>query len=108
MFVGAAPHCGPRSGGASLALGWSVKAVKPERSGGSAGSHSDWTFDGKTSIGCQNVIFDIMLEVQKDLLEDISAGIGQFFKNLIYKNFVRNLTSKLARSALTSPSRIRV
>jgi hypothetical protein len=33
----------------------------------------------KRQIGCQNVIFDIMLEVQKDLLEDISAGIGQFF-----------------------------
>jgi hypothetical protein len=41
-----------------------------------------------------------MSEVQKDL-EDISAGIGQFFKNRIYKNFVRILTSKLARSTLT-------
>jgi hypothetical protein len=29
-------------------------------------------------------------------------------KNLIYKSFVRNLTSKLARSTLTSASRIRI
>jgi hypothetical protein len=33
-----------------------------------------------------------MSEVQKDL-EDVSAGIKN---NLIYKNIVRNLTSKLA------------
>jgi hypothetical protein len=44
--------------------------------------------------------FDVMSEVKKDL-EDISAGIGQFKKNLIYKNFVWILTSKLARSTLT-------
>jgi hypothetical protein len=52
--------------------------------------------DVKTSF------FDVMSEVQKDL-EDVSAGIGQIKNNLIYKNFVRNLTSKLARSTLTSP-----
>jgi hypothetical protein len=46
-------------------------------------------------------------EVQKDS-QDVSAGIGQFFKSPIYKNFVRNLTSTLARSTLTSPGRIRV
>jgi hypothetical protein len=33
--------------------------------------------------------FDVVSEVQKDL-EDISAGIGQLKKNLIYKNFVLN------------------
>jgi hypothetical protein len=52
--------------------------------------------DVKTSF------FDVMSEVQKDL-EDVSAGIGQIKNNLIYKNIVRNLTSKLARSTLTSP-----
>ncbi len=31
--------------------------------------------------------FEVMSEVQKDL-EDVSAGIGQIKKNLIYKNFV--------------------
>jgi hypothetical protein len=48
-----------------------------------------------------------MSEVPKDL-EDVSAGIGQFLKNLIYKNFVLNLMSKLARSTLTLPGRSRV
>ncbi len=46
--------------------------------------------------------FDVVSEVQKDL-EDDSAGIGQIKNNLTYKNFVRNLTSKIARSILTSP-----
>jgi hypothetical protein len=40
--------------------------------------------------------FDIRSEVQKDL-EDVSAGID-FLKNSMHKNFVRNLTLKLARS----------
>jgi hypothetical protein len=43
-------------------------------------------------------------------LEDISAGIGKFKKksDILYKNFVLNLMSKLARSTLTLPGRIRV
>jgi hypothetical protein len=52
--------------------------------------------DVKTSF------FDVVSKVQKDS-EDFSAGIGQFKKNLTYKNFVWNLTSKLARSILTMP-----
>jgi hypothetical protein len=55
----------------------------------------------------KTTFFDIISEVGKDL-EDVSTGIGKFVKNLIYKNFVRNVTSKLARSTLTSPGRIRV
>jgi hypothetical protein len=51
---------------------------------------------------------EILSEVQKDS-EDVSAGIGKFLKILyISKKFVRNLMSKLARSTLTSPGRIRV
>jgi hypothetical protein len=50
---------------------------------------------------------DIMSEVKKDW-EDVSAGIDNFFLNPIYKNFVRNMTSKLARSTLTSGGTIRV
>jgi hypothetical protein len=42
------------------------------------------------------LFFDVMSEVQKDS-KDVSAGIGQLKNNLIYNNFVRNLTSKLAR-----------
>jgi hypothetical protein len=34
--------------------------------------------------------FDVMSEVQEDL-EDVTAGIGKFFKNPMYKNIVRNL-----------------
>jgi hypothetical protein len=41
-----------------------------------------------------------MSEVHKDS-EDVSAGIG-IFLNPIHKNFVKNLTSELARSTLTS------
>jgi hypothetical protein len=62
-----------------------------------------------------------MSEFQKDL-KDVFAGIGHFLKSDIqYKNFFpefdikvgegiffRNLTSKLARSTLTSPGTIRV
>jgi hypothetical protein len=51
--------------------------------------------------------FDVMSEVQKDF-KDVSAGIGQIKNNTLYKNFARNLMSKLARSTLTSPSWIRV
>jgi hypothetical protein len=49
---------------------------------------------------------EVMSEVRKDL-KDVSVGI---FKksDILYKNFVRNLKSKLARSTFTSPSRIRV
>jgi hypothetical protein len=50
--------------------------------------------------------FDVMSEVHKDL-HDVSAGIGQFLKYPIYKNFFRNLMSKLARSTLSLPGRIR-
>jgi hypothetical protein len=46
--------------------------------------------------------FDVVSEVQKDL-QEVSAGIGQIKNNLTYKNFVLNLTLKLARSILTSP-----
>jgi hypothetical protein len=45
--------------------------------------------------------------VQKDS-DDVSVGIGKFLRNPIYKNFVQNLKSKLVRSTLTSPGRIRV
>jgi hypothetical protein len=57
--------------------------------------------DVKTSF------FD-MSEVQKDS-EEVGAGIGIFFiYNPIYKNFVQNLMSKLARSTLTLHGTIRV
>jgi hypothetical protein len=46
-------------------------------------------------------------EFQKDS-QDVSTGIGQIKKNLTNENFVRNLTSKLSRSILTSPGCIRV
>jgi hypothetical protein len=55
---------------------------------------------------CENGIFYVMSEVQKDL-KDVSAGIGIFLYP-IHKNLVRNLTSKLARSTLTSASTIKV
>ncbi len=61
----------------------------------------------KRQNGHKNVFFDVMSGVQKDL-KDISAGIGTFLKNLIYKKFVCNLNLKLARPTLTSPGRIRV
>jgi hypothetical protein len=87
-------------------LGWSVIAVKPNGRGGSAGLHCDWTSNKKCQNGRQNIIFDVISEVQKDL-EVVSAGIGICF-NPINQNFFHNLTSKLVRPTLTSPSRIRV
>jgi hypothetical protein len=50
-------------------------------------------------------LFDILYEVQKDL-QDVSAGIGIFYP--VHKNFVGNLTSKLARSTVDMPSTNRV
>ncbi len=50
---------------------------------------------------------DVLSEVHKDS-EDISAGIGFFYIRHIHKNYVRNLTSKLARSTLTSSSTIKL
>ncbi len=54
----------------------------------------------------KTLFFDVLSEFQKDS-EDVSARIYIIFKNLAHKNFVRNLTSKLVRSTLTSPSTIR-
>ncbi len=50
--------------------------------------------------------FNVMLKAQKDS-GDISAGVDLFLIPL-HKNFVRNSTSKLARSTLTLPGIIRV
>jgi hypothetical protein len=47
--------------------------------------------------------FDVMSDFQKDL-EDVSAEIGEIKNNTLYKNFARNLMSKLAKLTLTSPS----
>jgi hypothetical protein len=48
--------------------------------------------------------FDVANEVQKDL-QDVSAGIGNFQKNLCNK-FSSNLMSKLVQLTWTSPSTI--
>jgi hypothetical protein len=55
----------------------------------------------------QNVIFEVISEVQKDL-EDISAKLEILPKNKVLNKFSCNLRSKLARSTLTSPGQIRV
>jgi hypothetical protein len=73
--------------------------VKPVGSGKATGSRRDRTSDEKTSKSTSKHHF-LTSEVQKDL-QDVSAG--SFKKNLTYKNFVRNLTSELERSTLTSP-----
>jgi hypothetical protein len=52
-------------------------------------------------------LFCILSIAQKDL-KVVSAGKGFFFLNLVHKNFVENLMSKLARSTLTSSGTIRV
>ncbi len=90
--------------GTSSPLRWSVMTVKPVGSGKVnrvAPRHHLWWKNVKMDIKTSFV--DVMSEVQKNS-QDISAGIGQFFKNQTHKNFVRNLTSKLARSTLTSPA----
>jgi hypothetical protein len=46
--------------------------------------------DAKTSF------FDVMSEVQKDL-EDIYAGLGKFFKNLIYKKIGPEFNVKVGK-----------
>ncbi len=61
----------------------------------------------KHKNGRKKAFFDVMSGVQKDL-QDISARIGKFEKKILNIKIVRNLMSKLARSTLTSPSRIKV
>jgi hypothetical protein len=58
ILTGTALNCGPQPGGTSPALGWSVKAVKTLRWGGSAGYCHSWTSDKNTAKNvCQKVIF---------------------------------------------------
>jgi hypothetical protein len=77
------PHRTADHGLARLLLhsgGHSVIAVKPDESGESAGSHSDWTSDEKNvKMDIKTSFFYVLSEVQKDS-EDVSAGIGQFNK----------------------------
>ncbi len=108
MLTGAAPHCGPRPGATSPAIRWSVFAVKLSGRGGVGNMSSRPDFWWKNvKMDVKTSFFDVVSEVQKDS-QDVSAGISQIKNNLTYKNFVRNLTSKLARSTLTSPGWIRV
>ncbi len=62
-------------------------AVKPNRRGGWQGRVATKFLVKISQSGHQNIIFDALSEVQKDL-EDISEGIGTFFKNLVHTNFV--------------------
>ncbi len=86
---------------------WMVcNSSKTERKGGALGECRDGgTFSENMSNGGQNVIFWRHVRSSKRS-GDLSAGIG-FFLNPIHKNFVQNLTSNMARSTLTSPSRNR-
>ncbi len=57
-FIGAAPHCGPRPGGTSLALAWSVIAVKTGRKRGWWQSNdATELLTKKRQNGCQNIVF---------------------------------------------------
>ncbi len=108
MLTGAAPHCGPRPGATSPAIRWSVSTVKLSGRGGVGNMSSRPDFWQKNvKMDVKMSFFDVVSEVQKDL-QEVSAGIGQIKNNLTYKNFVLNLTLKLARSILTSPGWIRV
>jgi hypothetical protein len=109
ILTGAVLHFTPQPGRTSPALGWSVIAVKPVgigEGGVCCGAVTELlTKNIKTDIKWS--FFDVVSGVQKDS-DDVSVGIGKFLRNPIYKNFVQNLKSKLVRSTLTSPGRIRV
>ncbi len=109
MLTGDALDCGTQPNGTSPILGWSVIAVKPSRKGGGSqqGGAAAGFFTKIFQMDIKTLFFDVLSEFQEDS-EDVSAGINIILKNLLHKNFVRNLTSKLVRSTLTSPSTIRV
>jgi hypothetical protein len=89
-------------------LGWSVIAVKPVGRGEIGRVAPQQNFGQKNiKMDVKMSFLEVMSEVQKNL-GDVFAGIGQFKKNPVYKNFVRNLMSKIARSTLTLAGRIRV
>ncbi len=108
MSTGTAPDCGPWPGGTSPALRWSVFTVKPRGRGGRSAmclrvrtsdeKKSKWNSKCNFFTSCQK-----FRKIWKTFLQD-----QVILKNLIYENFVRCWTSKLVRSTLTSPGRIRV
>ncbi len=107
FMTGAAPYCGPRPGGTSSSLGWSVYAVKPGGRGGAAEDAAAWLLTKIRQNGHQNVIFWGHVRTSK--------RSGRHFyrkgKKIIYKvlnKFSCNLRSKLVRSTLTLPGPIRV
>jgi hypothetical protein len=82
-----------------------VKQVRIGDGGRVATRQKFWRKNVKMDI--KTSFCKVMSEVKKDL-EDAYAGICQIKNNTLYKNFVRNSTSKLARSTFTSPGWIRV
>jgi hypothetical protein len=87
---------------------WLVcNSSKPGRKGGGVGRFRDWTCDKKISKYTSKCHF--LTSSQKfNNNQKTFCRNRQFFLNLIYKNFVENLKSKLARSTLTSPGTIQV
>ncbi len=75
IVTGAALDCGPQPSLTSLPLGWSVIAVKPSGRGGRHGGAVAGLLTKIHQKVCQNIIFKVMSEVQKDS-EDIFAGTG--------------------------------
>jgi hypothetical protein len=64
---------------------WVVcNSSKIEGKGGLAGSRCK-----KHQNGCQNLIFDVMSKVQKDL-EEVAAGIGTF-KKILYRRILSGI-----------------
>jgi hypothetical protein len=78
MLTGVELHCGLRPGGTSPAHRWSLFTVKANGIGGGGVCRCGQTSDEKNHQNrCQNVIFNVMSEVQKDLEDVSSTGIGK-------------------------------
>ncbi len=106
MLTGATPDCRPWPGRASPLLGWSVLAVKSNGRGVRQGHAATGLLTKKRQNRHQTIIFWGHVRSSKRFGRRFWRN-RLFKKNLIYKKFVRNLMSKLARSTLTSPGTIR-
>ncbi len=95
MLNGAAPDCGPRPGRTSPALRWSVIAVKPNRKGGSARLHRNWTSDEKMSKWTSKHHFLTSCQKYRKIWKMFLLEYCRWFFIPIYKNFVWNLMPKL-------------
>jgi hypothetical protein len=107
MLPDAAPHCESRPGDFSRTRVVCNDSKTGQKREGLQGCAATEHLTKKPQHGCKNIIFWRHVRNSKWFARRFCRN-RSILKNLTYTNFVRNLTSKLGRSTLTSPGWIRV